>query len=724
MDKAQVIRKLEALLLKSNHMGYRLAYTGRRIDNVTVTMVGAPTNQMFVRYPDESRDYTTVWGRVNGKNAPVWIGPSVEGFEEYKGPAWELGTAIYGDAFITMIQPPVIGELLPQTVSSISIQPGRVEPSRLGALYIHVAAFRHIGGGWVGGSYIGGVLVPTTDDIDLASYVPGTTSYVVWVVIYLDPVTNALGIVAGTPVFGLQSDLLESDIDLIVLPKNVYPLGAVALQNGQTQIDSSTRIVDMRLHLDRNAYSGHLLLVDDIEQDHRARLNFLASKWLVPVAADDPTNDETEIAYTLDPTGVTDIGTPANTDLLLVYDISANEMKSVEAGQLGGGGGGGGGGGARYVPTLLYEDELLSAGSWDVENADLISGVGVFADYDRLEIWADVKASASVTAIFGNLIFNNDTNGSHYLSTRIVGGSSGVSGGSNGADSLGFTMGGSGGGTLSALFSPVHLIIQNPGKTDRYKASVGLASEAVSASVQVNDILTMTWFDTSAIDRLTLNVDNVTTTFVAGSTIRIVGWKVENIGSLPPAWSNVFPTTAVELTDFAWVNQGGAVATQQDDAVFLAVTNSSSENLRILKKAAPATPYSVTTMVSPLPFPGGLTIEVGIGFRESSSSLLHVLRLNFSGASMSISSTKHSNTTAGVAHYVDLAVPFLQMPIWLRIEDDGTNRICSYSADGVNFCPFHSVSRTNYLTADEVLFFVGGNSNTYVGATFHSWSEA
>jgi hypothetical protein len=63
--------------------------------------------------------------------------------------------------------------------------------------------------------------------------------------------------------------------------------------------------------------------------------------------------------------------------------------------------------------------------------------------------------------------------------------------------------------------------------------------------------------------------------------------------------------------------------------------------------------------------------------------------------------------------------------LWLRLEDDGTNRKAHYSIDGQVFRLLHSVGRTDYLTADEIGFCWEGN---HASATFNgrllSWKEA
>lgn len=57
--------------------------------------------------------------------------------------------------------------------------------------------------------------------------------------------------------------------------------------------------------------------------------------------------------------------------------------------------------------------------------------------------------------------------------------------------------------------------------------------------------------------------------------------------------------------------------------------------------------------------------------------------------------------------------------------DDGTNRICSLSNNGRNWWVFHSVGRTDFLTADHVGFYVSDNgSSRATGLTLLSWRQS
>jgi hypothetical protein len=50
--------------------------------------------------------------------------------------------------------------------------------------------------------------------------------------------------------------------------------------------------------------------------------------------------------------------------------------------------------------------------------------------------------------------------------------------------------------------------------------------------------------------------------------------------------------------------------------------------------------------------------------------------------------------------------------LWLRIADNGTSRICSWSGDGFTWQAIDTQTRTDYLTANEVGFYVEAWNST------------
>lgn len=214
-----------------------------------------------------------------------------------------------------------------------------------------------------------------------------------------------------------------------------------------------------------------------------------------------------------------------------------------------------------------------------------------------------------------------------------------------------------------------------------------------------------------AVGRLHLVSDDVTGAYDDGST-----WKPFGL---------VHKFTPPVDSQFAWVNQGGATLTTSQDGITISAPVSSGDNHRIRKKAAPATPYTITAYIAHNVSAQNYS-AMGLSFRESSSGKLHSFGFTISGNN-NIASSKWNSPTSFSADYLMIG----QVPTglrkgsgWLRISDDGTNRKCWLSCDGKNWLCYHSIGRTDWITADEVTFFLNINNGTYPGnMTLYSWKE-
>jgi len=176
-------------------------------------------------------------------------------------------------------------------------------------------------------------------------------------------------------------------------------------------------------------------------------------------------------------------------------------------------------------------------------------------------------------------------------------------------------------------------------------------------------------------------------------------------------WGPIFPLTKANLSDFAWLNQETATAVEANGSICIIAPANDGGDLRILKKSAPATPYVVTALLWPLLMNTNYG-SVGLCFIQSSDSKVQILSTSEAG---NIQVSKYSNTSTFSASYGAYTPNILSNSrgLWFRIADDGTNRICSISADGINFTQLHTVSRTDYLTADEIGFFAESANTTY-----------
>lgn len=201
------------------------------------------------------------------------------------------------------------------------------------------------------------------------------------------------------------------------------------------------------------------------------------------------------------------------------------------------------------------------------------------------------------------------------------------------------------------------------------------------------------------------------------------GFYIErDTGAAWEPWGPIFPMVEPVSGDYAWINQGSASLNTTPGGIYLLApaTGAGTPSVVIRKKAAPSTPYTITAAFIPqLTTASGLS--VGVGWRQSSDGKLVYIALDIGGAALNVykftSPTVFSATYAGVAI---LAV----WPLFVRFTDNGTNRIVSWSRDGQNFLQIHSVGRTDFLTADEVMFaaqaqLASGNA----AMTLLSWKE-
>lgn len=194
-------------------------------------------------------------------------------------------------------------------------------------------------------------------------------------------------------------------------------------------------------------------------------------------------------------------------------------------------------------------------------------------------------------------------------------------------------------------------------------------------------------------------------------------------GSAWVPWGPIFPMTAPVDASFAWINQGGASVDTTYGGIYLAVPAAAGVNWRIRKLAAPSTPYTITACFLLDTF-GADNAYIALGWRESSSSKIVTFGLQMNTGSR-LKVDKWTNETTFSATYIDfIARSGSSSCAWLRITDNGTNRICSVSSDGQHWIAVHTVGRTDFLTANEVLFGGQSQNGTYdAGFSLLSWKQ-
>jgi len=175
-------------------------------------------------------------------------------------------------------------------------------------------------------------------------------------------------------------------------------------------------------------------------------------------------------------------------------------------------------------------------------------------------------------------------------------------------------------------------------------------------------------------------------------------------------------STILAVSDFTWVNQGGASATDQNGTILLRAPAAAGENVRALVRTAPSAPYSYIAAVQGCAMREGVQ-NFGIGFRQSSSGKFVVLHLVCDGSHPKrIAVYRMTSATAlGSAPLAPTSLMHVGKYVWLKIEDDNTNLIFSVSFDGFEFIQIHSESRTAHLLTtgpDQVTFEVNNQGST------------
>ena len=188
--------------------------------------------------------------------------------------------------------------------------------------------------------------------------------------------------------------------------------------------------------------------------------------------------------------------------------------------------------------------------------------------------------------------------------------------------------------------------------------------------------------------------------------------------------TSVTPPVVASLT---WANKGtAAAAANAGGAVYFSDgPGSGSDNIRMLYKSAPATPWTFTVGI--VPGTGFSSYDLaGIAMRQSSTGKIIFLQVgtNNSGGSL-ITVAKFSNYTTFSASYVAYNTILFSPTWWLRVSSDGTNFTWSVSIDGQNFKTITTKAVTDYFTGnpDQVGIAVDPISGAYVtDALFVHWA--
>jgi hypothetical protein len=189
-------------------------------------------------------------------------------------------------------------------------------------------------------------------------------------------------------------------------------------------------------------------------------------------------------------------------------------------------------------------------------------------------------------------------------------------------------------------------------------------------------------------------------------------YALRDTGSTYEYWGPLAKLTPPPaLANWTKLNQSSATMADSKGAVVITLP-AIATGMRAIYKSAPSTPYTATF--------GFLGIHndvdgahIFVGFRESSSGKLAVCKYRREAAP-TIRSSKYTNETTFSADYNSKNFAALSMGpmLWIQVADDGTNRTCAVSIDGINFVQTHTIGRTDFLTADQLVFGIDSNGSS------------
>lgn len=220
------------------------------------------------------------------------------------------------------------------------------------------------------------------------------------------------------------------------------------------------------------------------------------------------------------------------------------------------------------------------------------------------------------------------------------------------------------------------------------------------------------------------------------------GYQIEREdGTSWSPWGPLFPLTAPIDANYAWINQGGASVETTFGGIYLLAPTGAGGNVRLRKKSAPSTPYTITAGFIPfMPPTTGTFPGVGLTFRESGTSKLITMGWNHENNAdseiivraaiskwNSATSFNLNYSSGDGVKYQDILTSMTSTIVWYRIGNDGTDLTFAYSADGRHFVTMFTKAKNDFFSTgpDEVGFHAfSTTSGADTGILLLSWKEA
>lgn len=185
-------------------------------------------------------------------------------------------------------------------------------------------------------------------------------------------------------------------------------------------------------------------------------------------------------------------------------------------------------------------------------------------------------------------------------------------------------------------------------------------------------------------------------------------------------------STYATAPSFSWRNQGSATVTTYGNSFFLHAPAGSGDNFRGREITAPGTPYTITTQIIPqLHRVADPNCGMYVGDNGNGKLVAFGLYPNGNSATGTLVVFYFTNATTYSSTAVSVNFGVANIPIWLRINDTGTNFVFSWSSSGQQFYDVLTVSRTAHLsTPDRVGVYANAVNATYpAGMMVNYWKQ-
>lgn len=156
-------------------------------------------------------------------------------------------------------------------------------------------------------------------------------------------------------------------------------------------------------------------------------------------------------------------------------------------------------------------------------------------------------------------------------------------------------------------------------------------------------------------------------------------------------------TQLLTTSDFSWVNQGSAVASNLDNGnIKIKLPTGTGANVRSFVRSAPTAPYTITMSLS-IDIDNAGASHMGPVFRESSSGKVYTFA--FFGNPSSLRILKYNSPTSFNSDLFGVQPWFAGgRSNWFRLEDDNTSVKFWFSTNGIQWIQIASETRTTFMT--------------------------